>query len=283
MTAPPKGPRLAAVILTRDEEANLSGCLRSLRDLADEVYVVDSGSADATVQVAEAVGAQVLPHPFENHARQMNWAIENIPTTAEWLVRIDADERVSPQLARELRKLIETATDDVTGILIARRTQFMGKRLRFGGTFPVWLLRVWRRGAGRCEDRWMDEHIVVAEGRVVRVRGELLHVIPKSLADWSRKHIWYAERELRDIAAPAGGDVLSGQAAVVRAAKMAVYYRLPSMARVLAFWIYRYILRLGFLDGKVGFLYHFLQCAWYRMLVDGLLEEAEITAKSETE
>lgn len=273
MKTPAKNDRVAAIILTRNEETNLAGCVRSLQEVADEVYVIDSGSTDATVTLAKEAGASVLQHPFENHSRQMNWAIENIPTDAEWLLRIDADERLSKKLARELRQMVDTAPGDLSGVLVPRRTQFMGKRLRFGGTFPVWLLRTWRSGTGRCEDRWMDEHIVVNRGRVARVQGELLHIIPNSLAEWSRKHVWYAERELLDICGPSNSSELTGQAALVRRAKNSVYYRLPPMVRVLGFWAYRYFVQLGFLDGKIGFLYHFLQCAWYRMLVDGLLEE----------
>ncbi len=265
--------KLAAIILTKDEERDLPGCLTSLRGLADEVYVVDSGSTDATQTIAEAAGAIVLRHPFENYARQMNWAINNVSTNAEWLMRIDADERTSKEMAGNLRQLIESPPENLAGVLVARRTVFLGKHLRFGGTFPVWLLRVWPRGKGRCEDRWMDEHMVVEDGPVARARGELLHVIPKNLAEWSRKHVWDAEREHLDTVGAAPQVTLRGRAGLVRKAKVHVYYRLPLMVRVLGFWMYRYILQLGFLDGKLGFLYHFLQCGWYRMLVDGLIIE----------
>jgi len=268
-----KPSTLAAIILTKNEERDLPDCLASLRSLADEVYVIDSGSTDATVAIAEAAGAVVLQHPFENYARQMNWAIENVPTKAEWLMRIDADERPGAEMRQSLRVMVESPAGDVTGVLLALRTEFLGKKLRFGGTFPLWLLRVWRRGKGRCEDRWMDEHIVLEEGRVMRARGELLHVIPKSLAEWSRKHVRYAEREYLDTMRTSTGDAPRGQAGLVRKAKTQVYYRLPVMVRVLGYWMYRYVLQLGFLDGKLGFLYHFLQCGWYRMLVDGLIIE----------
>lgn len=264
---------LAAIILTKNEEQDLPDCLASLRGLADEVYVIDSGSTDATVAIAEAAGAVVLQHPFESHAGQVNWAIESVPTKAEWLIRIDADERLGAEMRQSLRAMVESAASDVSAVLLARRTEFLGKKLRFGGTFPVWLLRVWRRGKGRCEDRWMDEHMVVEEGRVVRARGELLHVIPKSLAEWSRKHVWYAGRECLDTVGASTGDGLRAQAGRVREPKKQMYYRLPMIVRVLGYWMYRYVLQLGFLDGKVGFLYHFMQCGWYRMLVDGLIIE----------
>lgn len=121
----------------------------------------------------------------------------------------------------------------------------------------------------------MDEHMVLKEGRAVKADGEMLHIIPKSLADWSRKHVWYAERECLDALATGQDDGPTGQAGAKRTAKTKVYYRMPPIVRVMAFWFYRYVLQLGFLDGKVGFLYHFLQCAWYRMLVDAMLAERE--------
>jgi glycosyltransferase involved in cell wall biosynthesis len=277
--------RIAAIILTKNEEQDLPACLASLRGLADEVYVIDSGSQDRTAEIARESGAMVLEHPFVNHARQTNWAIENIPTEAGWVLLIAADERPCAQMRRSVRAIIESAPAHVLGVMLARRTVFLGQRLRFGGTFPVWLLRLWRRGAGRCEDRWMDEHVVLTGGettggQTTRANGELLHVIPKSLAEWSRKHVWYAERECLDLARGAKGEELLGQAGLVRKAKI-VYYEAPPLLRAVSFWAYRYFFRLGFLDGRVGFLYHFLQCAWYRMLVDGMLMEREAKSKAE--
>lgn len=272
--------RLAAVVLTKNEEYDLPECLASLRELADEVYVIDSGSEDRTVEIARRSGASVLEHPFTSHAKQINWAIENIPTEAGWVLRIDADERPCAEMRRSVRAIIESEPADVSGVMLARRTIFLGRRLRFGGTFPVWLLRVWRRGAGRCEDRLMDEHMVLTRGRTVRAKGELLHVIPKNLAEWSRKHVWYAERECLDIAGGAEDALPQGQAGLSRKAKLRVYYRMPVLLRAVSFWAYRYFFRLGFLDGKVGLLYHFLQCAGYRMLVDGMIMERETKAKA---
>jgi glycosyltransferase involved in cell wall biosynthesis len=269
--------KLAAIILTKNEERNLPGCLASLEGLADEVYVIDSGSSDKTARIADEAGAIVLTHDFHNYAIQFNWAIENIPGEANWLLRIDADERIGPQMRDSILGAIAGASEELNGIMLARRTEFLGKRLQFGGTFPIWLLRVWRRETGFCEDRWMDEHIVLKQGEVAYSTGELLHLIPDSLAAWSRKHVWYAERECLDVVAEASAGSLQGQAGLKRNAKTKLYYRLPMGLRVIAFFIYRYLFQLGFLDGKIGFFYHFLQCAWYRMLVDGLLMERRLS------
>src|ERR1039458_740034 len=115
----------------------------------------------------------VLSHPFANHAAQFNWALENIPSEAEWVLRIDADERIGRRQREELRAALRQAPADVTAFEIARRIRFLGRELRYGDTYPIWLLRIWRRGVGRCEDTWMDEHIVLQQGEVQRVTGGL--------------------------------------------------------------------------------------------------------------
>ena len=129
----------------------------------------------------------------------------------------------------------------------------------------------------------MDEHVVVDNGRVKRSRGELLHLIPKSVAEWSRKHIGYAERERLDVTGETRAEVLKGQAGFKRRAKMGFYYRLPLGMRVIAFFFYRYVIQLGMLDGRVGFIYHSLQCGWYRLLVDSLLLEQELNGRREND
>ena len=265
--------KLAAIILTKDEERDLPGCLQSLQAIASEVYVVDSGSTDATREIAQRAGARFLSHPFTNHAAQLNWALDNVPSETDWILRIDADERLSPQLQAELAHRLAAAPPDVAGFACPRLTRFLGRAIRWGDTYPVWLVRVWRRGAGRCEDTWMDEHIVLA-GPVERLKGDVIHEIPKSLSEWTRKHDWYADRECKDIlSASANSQPLTGQPGVRRALKQGVYLKLPLFARAFLYWFYRYFLKLGILDGKEGLIYHFLHAFWYRFLVDAKLLE----------
>jgi len=265
--------KLAAIILTKDEERDLPRCLQSVQAIASEVYVVDSGSTDATREIAQRAGARFLSHPFTNHAAQLNWALDNVPSETDWILRIDADERLSPQLQAELAHRLAAAPPDVAGFACPRLTRFLGRAIRWGDTYPVWLVRVWRRGAGRCEDTWMDEHIVLA-GRVERLKGDLIHEIPKSLSEWTRKHDWYADRECKDIlSASANSQPLTGQPGVRRALKQGVYLKLPLFARAFLYWFYRYFLKLGILDGKEGLIYHFLHAFWYRFLVDAKLLE----------
>ena len=270
--------RIAAIILTRNEERDLPACLHSLSGLATEVYVVDSGSTDRTLAVAETYGAQVVTHPFTNYASQFNWALDHIASQAQWIVRIDADERISDRQRENLRAALEEAPETVAGFELARRIRFLGRDLRFGDTYPVWLLRVWRRGEGRCEDRWMDEHIVLRRGEVLRVAGDLIHEIPKNLTEWTAKHNGYASCECRDISRQFDGANLEGQAAAKRWLKQRVYLRLPLFVRAFVYWSYRYFLKLGFLDGTPGLIYHILQGFWYRFLVDAKLYEEDIAS-----
>jgi glycosyltransferase involved in cell wall biosynthesis len=272
---------LAAIVLTKNEERDLPACLESLEGLATEVYVVDSGSTDRTEAVAEEYGARVISHPFTNQAAQFNWALENIPLAGDWILRIDADERISDGLREDLRAALREAPEDVTGLEIARRVRFLGRELRYGDTYPIWLLRIWRRGEGRCEDKWMDEHIVLRQGQVRRVQGDLIHDIPKDLTEWTAKHNGYASRECQEVTNQRAAAALEGQAGTKRWLKQNVYLRSPLFYRAFFYWFYRYFLKLGFLDGKQGLVYHILQGFWYRFLVDAKLYEAE-TAPSRT-
>ena len=265
--------QVAAIILTKDEEKHLPQCIQSLEGLNAEVYVVDSGSTDATVQIARDLGATVFSHPFANYAKQFNWALDNIPTRAPWILRIDADERLHPRLASELTRVLAQVPGDVTGLVVPLRVRFLGRDLRFGDAYPVWLLRLWRRGEGRCEDRCMDEHIVLAWGRTLRVHGDLIHDVSKNLTQWIAKHNWYATRECADIQSVGPSLVLDDAAGIRRRLKQSVYLRLPPFYRAFAYWFYRYFLRLGLLDGTPGLIYHFLQAFWYRFLVDAKLFE----------
>ncbi len=273
--------KIAAIILTMNEERDLPDCLLSLRGVASEIYVVDSGSTDSTCQIAQGFGANLLFHPFENYSRQFNWALDNISTKAEWILRIDADERLQPKLACELLQVIPDLHLDTTGIEIPRRIRFMGRELRFGDTYPVWLLRLWRSGAGRCEDRWMDEYIQLSKGCTVRVCGDLLHDIPKNVTEWTAKHNWYATRECTDILLAKENGTCEEAIGFRRQIKQSVYLRLPLFYRAFAYWVYRYVFKLGFLDGKAGLVYHFLQGFWYRFLVDTKLYESSISAKTQ--
>ena len=279
--------RLTVVILTLDEARHIERALRSVAPIADRCVVVDSGSNDDTRERARAMGAEVLRHPFVNQARQFNWALDQLPECTDWVFRLDADEVVSDVLAAEIAARLPGLPDAVVGLTVPRRIAFLGRPIQYGGLFPVHILRLFRHGTGRSEDRWMDEHIVV-DGRVAALRGELLDDNLNSLSWWIDKHNRYASREVIDylsfehglIPHEPASDLRSGQqAGVKRWLKERVYAPLPGGLRAFAYFFYRYVLRLGFLDGREGATFHVLQGLWYRYLVDAKLHEVRLHMK----
>lgn len=273
-------PDLAIIILTRDEEQNLPFALSSLDGLGARVFVVDSGSTDRTREIAERAGCKVAEHSFTNHAAQFNWALDHLPIESAWVMRLDADERVMPELLDELRRVLPVAPDDVTGFEIKRRVYFWGRWIRHGGYYPTWLFRIWRRGSARCEARWMDEHMLSSGGRVERLAHDIIDENHKGLTFWTDKHNRYADREVRDLLSleSAGAPVeLEGQAGRKRWLKQNLYARSPLFFRAFAYWGLRYFGQGGVLDGRPGLVFHFLQGFWYRFLVDAKLVERRRT------
>jgi glycosyltransferase involved in cell wall biosynthesis len=274
---------LTAVILTKNEARHITRALASVSGIADRCIVIDSGSTDSTVEFAEAHGAQVLKNPWINYATQFNWALDQLPCETEWVLRLDADEIVTEALAQQIKEALPKLRPDTNGIYVSRRMHFLGRPIRWGGLFPIRVLRVFRHGAGRCEDRWMDEHILV-DGATADLSGEIIDDNLKSLTWWTEKHNAYASREVVDLLNLEYGfmphetvaDIRGGQqAGVKRWLKEKVYARLPGGLRAFAYFFYRYVARLGFLDGKEGTAFHVLQGFWYRYLVDLKLHETK--------
>ena len=274
---------VTAVILTFNEEQHLARCIASVQAVATDVVVVDCYSTDATLDIARAHGARVLQHAWVNHATQFNWALAQLGADTEWVLRIDADEVLTPALIEEIRTRLPGIGPEIDGVYWGRRMTFQGRLIRHGGVFPVRVLRLFRHGRGQCENRWMDEHIKVA-GPTADFAGEMIDDNLNSLTWWTDKHNRYASREAVDllnleyrfmphdtVASLRGGK----QAGVKRWLKERVYARLPGGFRAFAYFFYRYVLRLGFLDGQAGTAFHFLQGFWYRYLVDAKVVEVK--------
>lgn len=268
---------IAVVILTHNESLHIKRAIEAARPFAKEIFVIDSYSTDGTVEIAEAAGATVLQNPWVNYSKQFAWGLDNAPITAGWIMRLDADEVIEPDLAREIQQKLPNQPADVAGINLDRRHVFMGRWIKHGGRFPLTLLRIWRRGQGRIEDRWMDEHIVISGGRTVKFNGGFSDVNLKDITFFTTKHNAYATREALDILIRkydllAADEALSSesasfQAAVKRFVKERIYNRMPFWLSTMLYFQYRYFIQLGFLDGGPGLIYHFLQGYWYRFLV----------------
>ena len=275
-------PDLTIVILTFNEEIHIERCLKSAFQVACQVFVVDSFSTDRTVEIAEGLGAKVYLHEFRNHAAQLAWALASLPIDTVWVMRMDADEIITPSLADDIRGRLQSVASEVNGFHVSRYVRFEGALIRHGG-FPHWVLRIWRKGMAEIEQRWMDEHMVLKVGTSQRLNGQFIDDNLNNITWWTTKHNGYSSREAIDLLnkkykflpdSIECGD-LTHQAGYKRWIKENFYAHLPLGFRALLFFLYRMIFRLGVLDGRGGFVFHFLQGYWYRFLVDVKVREVE--------
>lgn len=276
---------IAVVILTFNEEIHIERCIRSAQAVSDEIIVVDSFSTDNTCAIAQSMGAIVYQHKFENYARQINWAFENCDIRSNWIWRLDADEYIEPLLASNALQALEHIAEDVNGISVNKKIVFMGQPLLHGGWYPVQHIKIIRKGFGACEDTWMDEHLVIFSGNTISIDGDQTDDNLNDLTWWSHKHVNYASREavntllmeynLKDQKEEVQPKFFGTDAERKRWLKMK-YAKTPLFVRPFINFFIRYILKGGFLDGKRGFIWHFFQGFWYRMLVDAKIYELKM-------
>ena len=266
---------ITAIILTKNEEINIADCIDSIRNIVCRIIVIDSYSTDNTVKIASEMGAEVIQHTFQTHAKQYKYAVSHSNIMTRWILRIDADERLTKESAHELEELCkQNMESDVTGIIVRFKKNFLGKDLYHGGVYPWKKLICYKTGKGDIEDRAMDEHIVVFEGRVTELKNDSLHFDFKSLEAWTEKHNWYSSKEAADyFSIEKRADEKHSLKTII---KNKLYYKLPIGTRAHIYFIYRYYLKMGFLDGKEGKIYAFLQAYWSRYLVDAKIYETKM-------
>lgn len=273
--------KITVVILTYNETLHLARCLESVRHIADDICVIDAFSTDDTLAIAGRYGARVFQRKWRNYADQFQWALDNCGISTPWVMRMDADEYLEESLLKEISTRIKDMPEDITGIYIRRKVLFKGKWIRYGGFYPHTLLRIWRNTKGSIEQRWMDEHIVLSEGNTLLFREHIVDYNLNSIHWWVNKHNNYAIREMVDLLNikysfwQTDKRLLetSGQAKRKRFLKEKVYAGLSPGTRASLYFLFRYILRWGFLDGYKGFVFHFMQGYWYRLLVDVNVQE----------
>ena len=276
------------IILTKNEEKNIIDCLKSIEGFAKRVVLIDSGSTDSTCRIAKSMGAEVFFHPFENYARQFNWGIDNTNITTKWTFRLDADERLTPKLIKKLNELmIEHDLDDINGITMEAWLYFMGRKIKHG-CHNKRKLMLFKTGIGRIENRKMDEHTILSKGKSIYCKERFIHYDFKDMTHWINKMNWYATRELQDYYEFINSENLDisinqedkniNDSIInsTRKKKINFYYKLTLFFRSWLLFIYNYIFKLGFLDGKEGFVYHYMYHRWYRTLVDAKILEQRI-------
>lgn len=271
---------LSVIILTKDEELHIARCLQNVNQFAKKIYIIDCHSTDGTQEIARSLGAQVVEHDWPgNQAAQFNWALDNLPIDTEWILRLDADEYLLPELIEELYQKLPSTPSDVTGIFFNRRHIFLDRWMK-GGIYPVKLLRTFRCGYGRYEQRMMDEHIVLSGGNAIEYENDFCDHNLNNISWFCKKHVDYAVREAAEMldaelnlsGHSADDNTLLNQAKEKRMKKEA-YSKKPLFWRSFAYFIYRYFLKAGWRDGKEGFIFAFIQGWWYRTLVDAKIYE----------
>lgn len=277
--------RISVIILTYNEEKHIERAIRSVRGIASQIFVVDSKSKDNTVEIAERNGAIVLENDFVNQAVQFNWALDNAPIDGDWILRLDADEVIEESLAEEICRKLPLIPADVVGVNLKRKHIFMNRWIRYGGRYPLLMLRLWRRGHGRVEDRWMDEHVFVQGGRTITIDGGFSDHNLNDITYFIDKHNKYATREALEVINQRYGlfsraqsitvENASAQAALKRFIKENIFNKIPFALSAFLYFIWRYFFQLGFMDGSSGLVYHFLQGCWYRFLVGAKVMELE--------
>ena len=284
---------LTVVILTKNEEKNLRKCIESFRGIAKRFVIVDSFSTDGTKALCQQLNIELnnigssldfYQNKWISYADQFNWGLRNTNITTEWSMRMDADEELTEELVREVTEKLPSIREPINGIILHRRVYFMGRWIKHGGRYPELLLRIFRSGKASCEMKIMDEHIILSEGITVEFKNDLIDNNQKDLEWWTAKHNWYSNREVLDHQMTLENTmdeslekdgISSRQAKLTRVVKNSGYYRIPKFFRAHLYFIYRYYIKLGFLDGPEGKIFHFLQAYWYRFLVDAKLYECE--------
>ena len=277
---------ITTIILTYNEEIHIARCLENVCQFSKKVIIIDSPSTDRTREIAETFNlpehiVEIVEHKYPgNQAEQFNWAIDNIKIDTEWVLRIDADEYLLPELVEELKQKLPNLPKDVTGIELRRRHIFMGKWVKHG-IYPVFLMRMFRTGYGRYDARLMDEHITLKEGRSIVSDNDFCDHSLINISEYCKKHINYAHREATEIlnetynltSETSENALHLGAQAAEKHKTKSKYNSLPLFWRSFAYFCYRYFLRGGFLDGKEGFVFAFIQGWWYRTLIDSKILE----------
>ena len=264
---------ITAIIMTNNEEKHLSRCLLSIKDFIKKIVIIDSYSTDNTLNIAKKYNIEVLQHEWINYSSQFNWGVENAKIKTEWIFRLDPDEIASETFAKKIGVYLNNLSSKTSGISIIRRLIFLGKEINFGGDFPQRGIRIWRNKKGKIENTWSDEHVIV-DGNVEYTNLDIIDKNLNNISWWTAKHNKYATVEtieffLQKERKEKYKNLKSTKREKLKKnLKFKIYYKFPMGLRSFLFFIYKYIFRLGFLNGWQGFVWCFLQGFWYRLLVD---------------
>lgn len=269
---------ITVVILTYNESIHIERSINNVSGWADKIIILDSYSEDDTVEKAKLLGAEVIFRKFDDYKKQREFAIEYCKDQAEWMFFLDADEYLTEELKVEIKQAIKNKK--INGFHIPRRFIFMNKWIKWGGYYPIYLLRLFRPEYASLSGS-VNEHVVIT-GATQTLQNDFVDHNLKGIDNWINKHNRYATYEAGELLnfkmnqeAKSHLKFFSTQSERKQWLRFRVWNKLPIIIRPFIYFIYRYIVRLGFLDGKVGFIYHFIQGFWYWVLIDTKYFEME--------
>jgi Glycosyltransferases involved in cell wall biogenesis len=268
--------KVSTIILTYNSASVIEQTILSCLKISSEIFIVDSYSSDDTLEICKKYTDKIYQRAFKNYSDQRNWAMRELQISGDYELHLDADERLSERLAAEITLEVLDKRDPVfDGFLIPRMVYFMNKRIKHGGYYPIYHMRLFKRGKGRVESRRYDQHFVV-RGKIKRLKGYLIDFHAMSLEEWTTRHNKWSSEEAIEIVSPTIGAIkghMFGNAIERRRYLREVFNKMPPFIAPFLLFVYRYFLRLGFLDGREGLIYCFLQTLWYRFLIDAKIYE----------
>lgn len=279
------------IILTFNEEEHLPRLLESVKGLNASIYICDSGSTDATLEIAETYGATVLYNKFETHPKQWHFALNNFKINTPWIIGLDADQVILPELYQLLENFKNAeVSENVNGIYFNRKNYFKGRWLKHGGYFPKYLLKMFRAGIGYSDlNENMDHRFIVPGETLVWKKGYLKeeNLKENNISFWIDKHNRYSNQvaveefeRKRALRTQTIQPRLFGSPDQRIMYFKGIWWNMPLFVRPFLYFFYRYFIKLGFLDGKQGLIFHFLQAQWFRFLVDVKIDELEQAEKN---
>ncbi|TFF40855.1 glycosyltransferase family 2 protein [Mucilaginibacter psychrotolerans] len=271
------------IVLTFNEEIHLPRLLASVSGLDAAIFIVDSFSTDATVEIARAAGATVLQHAFENHPKQWDFALKALDIQTPWVICLDADQVVTPELYAQLQQFDTNNYNDIDGIYFNRKNFFKGRWIKHGGYYPFYLLKMIRYGKGYSDlNENMDHRFIVPGNTLIWKKGHILeeNLKENNIRFWIEKHNKYSDQ----LAVEETERILGIRNQTIKprfwgspdertAWLKQLWWRLPRYVRPMLYFTYRMLFKLGILDGRTGVIFHFLQAFWFRLVVDIKIEE----------
>lgn len=271
------------IFLTFNEEQHLPRLLQSISGLDAEIFIVDSGSTDKTIGIAGQYGATVLYHPFENHPSQWDYALKNAPVKTPWVICLDADQTVTPELKELLVNFRDEDHKEINGIYFNRKNFFKGRWIKHGGYYPFYLLKMFRYSIGHSDtNEKMDHRFVAPGGAEVWKKGIILeeNLKENNIHFWIEKHNRYSDlvaqeevERMNQLRGQTEQPRFFGSPNQRKAWRKRLWWRLPRYVRPMIYFTQRIIFQLGVLDGRTGIIFHFLQGFWFRLVVDIKIDE----------